>query len=487
VFQGIFIFKDTSLQLQLGNLSTQVIPFYFEVSRFHRREIDVAYRYDLESESGRDAFHRAVLGSLVSSEDFSQADLGHPNPSVTRLYDRSTDHLAWTRSTGSKLSLFLSRRQDRSLDSIETEVRLPEGTKSLFRTASQKLTGHSYLFGDTEKTARRISLLMDKEGFKNGEPNSLLVIAENTIEDSSTTPRELNAYAREVGAFFNRSSLFPDFPNHTLVHPGRRRAHRAWYGRSSFYFGFTLGESLLEKWLNLDPEPILRFADTHHLDLDASGFSKLRNAFLNRDPITLYPILQRLLANRNQTEALMNLFKLHLPSESLENFLVAQNPAFGNLQQRGHRITELETQFKNTDPELGSGSPLFKSVQDPDARVDHLECVGLPDRKIRVKFNLSENPHFLFFALTPLTERYHRDAIELVVLNRGQKFHEGENEIILDPLSEDPLIHRLTSKWDEAEDHLSLTLGFSQNEDHWGYGSSCQFSLGPSRIPKKKL
>jgi hypothetical protein len=487
VFQGIFLFKETSFQLQLGNLSTQVIPFFFEVSRFHQKEIDIAYRYDLDNPEGREAFHKAVLGSLTLSEDSAQADAGHANPSVERLYDRSTDHLNWTRSNGSKISLLLNRRQDRSEDSIETEVKLPGGSRHLFRTASRKLIRHNALFGSSESTSKRISLLMDKEGFRNGDPGSLLIIAENSIEDSSTTPRELNSYTREVGKFFSRASLFPDFPEETLPTFGHRKGRRAWYGRSSFYFGFTLDQKQFETWLAQDPTPLLAFARAHQLELEAQDFSKMRMALDSRNAEELHEVLQRLLSNRNRTRELMDLFRLHLSQDSLEQFLVAQNPAFGNIQQRGHKITPLETAFRETDSAPALGMDGFKSVQDPDASILKLECTPLPGGALHLSFDLSDSPKFLFFSLTPLSERRQRSAIELVFFDREGRFHPGRNDLILDPKSEDPLIHRLTSKWGEKDSPMAFTLGFSRKDKSWGYGSSCQFRLDASGITKEKL
>ncbi|MBU6153765.1 MAG: hypothetical protein KGP28_05640, partial [Bdellovibrionales bacterium] len=487
VFQGIFLFKDTSFQLQLGNLSTQVIPFFFEASRFHRKEIDVAYKYDLENQNARDAFHRAVLGSLISSEDEARSDADHPNPSVVRIYDRATDHLNWTRTNGSTISLFLNRRQDRSEDSIETEVRLPGGTRHLFRTASRKLIEHNALLGSSETLSARISMLMDKEAFKNGDPGSLLIIAENSIEDSSTTPRELNSYVREVGAFFDRASLFPDFPDQTLPAYGRKRGRRAWYGRSSFYFGFTLGLPDLQAWLSQDETRLLTYARTHRLELRDSDLPELRRALENRDANLLHSILQRLLSNRNRTAELMNLFRLHLPKDSLEQFLVAQNPAFGNIQQRGHRITPLEEAFRETDSAPAVGLDGFKSVQDPDARVLNLDCAARPDGKILLRFGLSDSPRFVFFSLTPLMDRRQRSAIQLVFFNPEGRFKAGQNELLLDPQSEDPLVHKLTSKWEDQGTQMGFTLGFSRKNRGWGYGSSCQFRLDARRITEKKL
>ncbi len=477
VFQGIFLFKETSFQLQLGNLSTQVIPFFFEVSRFHQKEIDVAYRYDLENPDGREAFHKAVLGSLVLSEDAARANLEHPNPSVVRLYDRATDHLNWTRTNGSTISLFLNRRQDRSEDSIETEVRLPGGTRHLFRTSSRKMIRHNALFGSSENLSSRISLLMDQEGFRNGDSGSLLIIAENSIEDSSTTPRELNRYTREVGSFFSRASLFPDFPEETLPSYGRKRGRSAWYGRSSFYYGFTIDGGQFEKWLSLDPEAILQHARAERLDLDSSDFVEMRTAFGDRNPALLHQKLKKLLSNRNRARELMDLFHLHLPADSMEKFLVAQNPAFGNIQQRGHKITALESTFRETDAAPSSGPDGFQSVQDPLSRVLGLHCTPLAGRKIRLEFELSDSPEFLFFALTPLTERRQRNALELVFYDRENRFHPGRNELILDADSTDPLIRKLTSKWTSESTPMGFTIGFSKKDRRWGYGSSCQFRV----------
>ncbi len=487
VFQGIFLFKDTSFQLQLGNLSTQIIPFFFEVSRFHQKEIDVAYRYDLESASGREAFHKAVLGTLVLSEDLARMDADHPHPSVTRLYDRATDHLNWTRTNGSTISLFLNRRQDRSEDSIETEVKLPGGSRHLFRTASRKTIQHNALFGSSESISKRISLLMDKDGFRNSEPGSLLIIAENSIEDSSTTPRELNSYTAEIGGFFERESLFPDFPEETIPTSGHSKGRRAWYGRSSFYFGFTLDQDGFQTWLNQDPSRILSFAKKNKLELQEEDFPKMRAAIETGNADDLHSILQRLLSNRNRTRELMDLFKLHVPKDSMEQFLVAQNPAFGNIQQRGHKITPLETAFLETDAAPTTRMEGLKSVQDPDARVVNLECSSLPDGRIALDFELSDTPGFLFFSLTPLTERRQRSAVELVLFDREGRFHAGKNQIVLDPDSEDPLIHRLTSKWGDPGTPMAFTLGFTRRKKSWGYGSSCQFRLHSRGIPKEKL
>jgi hypothetical protein len=487
VFQGIFLFKDTSFQLQLGNLSTQVIPFFFELSRFHQKEVDVAYRYNLETAEGREAFHKAVLGSLVLSEDLSRADADHPNPAVVRLYDRSTDHLNWTRTNGSTISLFLNRRQDRSEDSIETEVKLADGTRHLFRTSSRKLIRHNALFGSSENLSGRISLLMDKEGFRNGDPGSLLIIAENSIEDSSTTPRELNRYTRDVGSFFSRTSLFPDFPEETLPGWGRKRGRRAWYGRSSFYYGFTIDREQFGNWLEGDPAPILEFARRKRLDLDSKDFLEIRMAVQNRNPDLLHEKLRNLLSNRNRSRELMDLFRLHLPPESMEKFLVAQNPAFGNIQQRGHRITALETIFRETGVAPASGPDGFQSVQDPQAQVLALQCTPLPGKRIRLEFELSDTPQFMFFSLTPLTGRRQGNAVELVFYDREGRFRQGPNELVLDAESTDPLIRKLASKWPDESTPIGLTIGFSKKDRRWGYGSSCQFRVDARGITIEKF
>jgi hypothetical protein len=328
---------------------------------------------------------------------------------------------------------------------------------------------------------------MDKDGFRKSEPGSLLIIAENSIEDSSTTPRELNSYTAEIGGFFERESLFPDFPEETIPTSGHSKGRRAWYGRSSFYFGFTLDQDGFQTWLSQDPTRILSFAKKNKLVLQEEDFPKMRTAVETGNADDLHSILQRLLSNRNRTRELMDLFKLHIPKDTMEQFLVAQNPAFGNIQQRGHRITPLETAFRETDSAPTPGIDGFKSVQDPDARILNLECTPLPDGTLHLRFELSDAPRFLFFSLTPLSERRQRSAIELVFFDREGRFHPGRNDLILDPKSEDPLIHRLTSKWGEKDSPMALTLGFSRKDKSWGYGSSCQFRLDTSGITKEKL
>ena len=82
---------------------------------------------------------------------------------------------------------------------------------------------------------------------------------------------------------------------------------------------------------------------------------------------------------------------------------------------------------------------------------------------------------FVYFRMNPLlVPRRKSKPLQLVVYNRGDRFKEGVNEIILDPNSNDDLARRLALRVNPGG-LMNFTVGYSRSGNKWGYGASTRF------------
>lgn len=481
LFQGIVIFKETKIESRQLETSVSYMPFYFQASKQLNKEIDDSYRYDLETEEGKSAFHAAVLGNMIPSSEIAEREKGVASPTVTKLYSRTATETQKVRTSGTDFDFIFKVRRSLTGDAIETSITTPDGFNKIYKSYYENRKEHHYLLGHDDRIIRRFTINMDEEGFKQSRPGSLLIVAENTVDDSSTNGPELNDYIDDVETIMGQPDLFPSFPSTTPSHPGNR-PRRAWYGRSSFYYGFTLKEENLKQLFSADFNAISQEAQNAGLGIEAKDLIKAKKAYESHDPKTTYQSLKNIFGDRKHAHDLMLVLLKFLPLNTYEKFLAAQNKAFGNIQNRGHHVTALETLYESTQAEMGEGSDTHRTVADPEAVVSDISAETLADKKIALHFTLEQEPKFLYFRLTPLTHPHKhknsakvRENEELILLNRDHRFVKGENTIVLDPASTDPLIHHLIGAMDSLE-LFSFTLGYSKKDKNWGYGASTQFT-----------
>lgn len=474
-FKGFFILKGTKFARTVGDLSYSIVPFTFQLSKEFSHELDIAYRYDLDSPVGRDAFHRAVLGDFVVSDDLSVEESSHPNPSVAKIFERTSIENTTSKKAGINLSFLFNHNRTLSNDNIDTQIILPNGTKQLFKSTAQDLDQISTL-NCNGRTLRQISVMVDQDDFKTRKTGSLVLVAENIIDDPYTSAKNLNKYAKQVEDLFQDPLLFPIFPKKTPKTP-EKRAHKIKYGRSSFYYGFSLREADIQDFLNTDIESVAEKAETLGIrKINRNAFAQAKQALISRDPVSIYQSLTAFFSDRRHTQEYMKLVLAFARVDKTEKFLVAQNNAFGNIQNRGMQISAIEKLLDETSRDMGVSSDLNRSAADPSAIIQDLSTKLTADRKIEVHFTLASSPEFLFFRLTPLAKANKDDtAVELLAYNRNNRFKQGENTLILDPDSTDPLIHKLTDHLDNDE-IMMLSMGYTHQNQQWGTGTSTQFS-----------
>ncbi len=473
VFQGFVLFKGSSIETTVGRLSPTITPFQFTATNAREIGLDVGYRYDLESPEGRDAYHRAVLGSFIRSSELSAMIPEEGRPPVERLYRRKTDRHLHNAEFSGRASPVIRFSVARGSQKITTEIELPDGEKRFFQSVKSRSREYDFV-GSGERVTHRTSILIDDQAFREKLEDSFVLMSENSIDDSYTMAASLNRYVGRVETDLGLKGIFPRFPRRAPPAPGKKLGRRLFYGRSSFYFGMTFKLSGLRRFLETPWEEIDRRAKGLGLRLKQRWFEEAREAFLRGDAQAEHAALTRLFANQGRSELYPILLMEGLPNGTYERFLVAQNPAFGNIQVRGHTPTAMENTLRISSQSMGMGTETERTAQDPEALVRSFYSSRDALGRTVIHFNLSKTPEFLYFRIQPMSRRHKKDAIEVIVYNRHLKFKEGLNSITLDPNSPDPLERKLSAKL-LADETLFMTMGFSQRASEWGFGASQRF------------
>jgi len=480
IYKGFFIFKGKALEQHLGAVSASLVPFELNLQFNQSKEVDFGYRYDLESQTGREAFHRAVLGSFILSEEAAIEDQNLSTPSVSKLFTRASQQTGSSRSAGINMGWLIKLGRTKNNQALATEIQLPDGTRHIFRSTEQKKSESRFLWKGLTKDSHQLSVVVDKEAFLNAKPGAVLITSENVIEDGSCSGKEMNEYASEVEGFFNEGKIFPDFPNQIPDDNNPHDYKKAFYGRSSFYYGYTIKDQGVEWILNQTWSDLDARARKARIHFHQESFLAAQKAYLERNPEELEKQLTRFLKNNHRLNEISRFLTVGMKEESYEKFLVAQNASFGTIQKRGYITLPLDQLLQVSEQQMGLQNDTVRSVADPEARVSDLHAETGPDHKTVIKFTLSKIPEFLFFRMNPiLRHKNSPNVTELIFFNRNQRFKVGENTIILDENSTDTLTRDLSSKLKPSE-LVEFTTGFSQHGSAWGYGASVQF-----RTPSK--
>jgi hypothetical protein len=473
IFKGFVLFKGKKIETTVGRYSPSITPFNLSASESQDLEIDVGYRYDLESPEGRDAFHRAVLGSFVKSAEQASDDVDESAPAVMKLYRRTTHRRSKNGDFSGNMNPLFRFDLNRGAQNITTEIELPDGSKHYFQSSRSRSNFFDFL-GNGQKVTHRTSILIDDQAFREKSEDSFLLMSENSIEDSYTFASSLNRHIDRVETDLGESGIFPRFPDRIPGLLGHKRSRKFFYGRSSFYFGITLKLSGLKKFLETPWDEIQRRADVLGLHLKQEYFESAKVAFLLGDAHQEYQALSKFFTNQRNSELYPKLIMEGLPEGCFERFLVAQNPAFGNIQIRGHTPLAMENTLRTTSQSMGMGTETDRTALDPDATIKSFSASRDDLGRTVIHFNLAKTPEFLYFRIQPMTRRYRHDSVEVIAFNRGNRFKEGENTLVLDPVSTEPLNKKLSSKLISDLTYF-MTMGYSQKGSQWGFGASQRF------------
>ena len=473
LYEGFLVFKGSKIETRVGNFSPSITPFRFSIGASDDHGIDIGYRYDLDSEEGRDAYHRAVLGSFVKSDEVSTLECGTPRPAVEKLFRRKTDTVSSGLNFSGNVNPIFRFSIDRNTQDITTGIELPDGTKKFFQSSKSRSNLFDFI-GNGQKTTHRTSILIDQDAFREKVEDSFLLMSENSIEDSYTTAPSLNRHFERVETDLGQQAIFPRFPLAGPPEPDGRRRKRLFYGRSSFYFGMTFKLSGLRQFLETAWETIEQRAEKLGLHLKRERFEEAREAFASGDAQAEHRALTAFFSNQRHSELYPLLLMEGMPNALFERFLVAQNPSFGNIQIRGHTPLAMENTLRVSSQSMGMGTETERVALDPEATIRSLGTSKDEQGRTIIRLNLAKVPEFLYFRMQPMSRRHKRDVVEIIAYNRNQRFKEGENLIVLDPESTDSLTKKLSSKL-LGNETLFLTAGYSRKGSQWGFGASTRF------------
>lgn len=491
LYDGMMIFKGKKTE-QDGLLKTdlKLIPFAWETSTFRADQFDVIYRYDLDTEEGKRAFHKAVLGKFALSDEIAEQRSKDPgDKSVEHLLSR--DGVRRTNAIDFKIdsSGILKLNWNRKAESLEATLELPDGTHHLFQGQRETRKQRDSLFKTTrESRVRRMTLVFDQELFDKHDHEAIYLIAEITEEDSSTNGRELNRSILRMEKFLRKPDILPTLATRIprlstdAEHP--KNGRRAWFGRSSFYYGYSLSWTEISAFLQSERGRVKEKAIQHLNSSDANDFISAWDwavkAFTeNQDHAHLFRALKKLFIGRFPIEALTNVLFDVLQEHPIDTFMTAQNISFGRIQERGKTITTVENLLTFTDRELGFESYAQRVSRDDDAVVTQLRVAPRRDGILRLTFSLSHTPENVFFRLFRTTgAKRQKRVAEIMVNNRSKRFKAGENTIDLDPYSLDLLTSKLAREL-RSDQFYSLSMAHARGASRFGPVTTVRFDVNP--------
>jgi hypothetical protein len=474
---GFFLFSKASVADQLmDQVSEQVIPFQFDISGQKNQEIAVAYRYDLNSATGRDCYHHAVLGSLVCSESQANSEAGDANPTVTKLYDLATANNIHSHTVGINLSFFFGRSSTSSKQVLSTEITLPDGTSHIFSSSENQVHDAYDITGNNETTSQKVNVSVNEALFAAKKDGAVSVSFENSIEDSKTFGINLNRYGLQVSDYFSSEHLFPVFPEFAPNPRVSGKFKKSSYGRSSFFYGGSMTDAGVSAFLHADENATVDLASQLGIRMDTAAILAARAAFDSRDPQKTNAALSFLFNDKKHQRQYPKLILGRIDSSLYELYLIAQSSVFGALQYRGHQMPAFENLMNATSDSMGQATLAHPATENAAAQVENLTTEVLDNQQVALHFQLASVPEYLYFHVANLhpTRQQKKQEVDLIVFNRNHRFVAGDNTLVLDPKSADDLIHQLTAQLVPTENVL-VTVGYTPDENSWGNAASAQF------------
>lgn len=462
------------IELTLAKTDLDVIPFQWETSAFRSNQFDVIYRYDLDSKEGKRAFHKAVLGKFALSEENAERILSRDGVRTTNSVGVNVD-------TPGVLKLDWNRKNE----SLAAILELPDGTHHLFQGLRETRRQRDFLFKTTSESRNRsLTLVYDQELFEKHDAESIFLIAEVTEDDSSTKGRELTRAIRRMETFLRKPDLLPAIVTRT---PSGRR--KTWFGRSSFYYGYSLSWPGIAAFLRADrglvEEKAEQYFGADHAEAFIEAWDLAVKAIAERQTKgRLFKPLKNLFIGHFPVEALTNVLFDVLEGHPIDTFLSAQNISFGRIAERGKTITSVDQLLTHADRELGFETYARRLKQDDEAIVSQLRVAPTRNGILRLRFKFSHAPENVFFRLIKTTGLTRQKVVtEIIINNRVGRFKVGENQLDLDPYSLDLLTTKLAREL-RADQFYTLSIAHARSSSRFGPVSSLRFGVNPP-YPKR--
>ena len=422
---------------------------------------------------------------------------------------------------------------------LRRHTTLPEGKRHVFKESKKMEKEWKVAWGRFEKLNYNYTISLDKTAYLEGKKDSFQLIVEAFIEDSHTSGKEMKKYISQIRKALGIKDILPDMPAYLprstriMYNDGTEdindmaKMKKARYRKSSFYYGFNINQSQLEKFISTPKErmwPLLEkafgvkegqwatagkraayslrnifpsianvplFLANMHLrkgnDVETAraikrNWMKIKESFAKRkneddlfeDIDNKVKVLSQIFSAKHFGHELLKLLMFSLEEEDMDYFLVATNDSFGRISQRGRVTTNPEYLLNLTDDNIGFERLAGGFKSNPDILVRKLVSEVLDDGRVKFEFELDHVPKILYFKMFK-TNRLQKFNIlaELAYKNKG-RFKKGMNTLIVSKDSLNELEYLLGNKLEDAN-FYSLTVSSTTDGFSWSKVATKRF------------
>jgi hypothetical protein len=537
VYKGFMLFPGTKLeQKDVLKQKLKVIPFEWKADRKYSTLFDVGYRYDLKYELARQAYLDAVKANFRISQDGEGRVAANGDKAIERIFDRKSKMRGTDQRLKVDLKLVESTNQKKR-EHTTAVIKLPEGDRIISKDYQELSEEWKVLWGRFEKLNYKFTMAMDQTGFLNDEENSYQLIIEAFMEDSNTSGREMARYINQVEKTIGQKGILPRLPvyipklygeeiddGYTEVTLEGVKYKHAKYRQSSFYYGFNISQTQLEKLVNLSEEQLWAalekafykepgkwkskgkqfwygaknmyatilngpaYLANQHLK-QGSDLYMARRIFKNVKRLkehfnTEYEekieqatermkIFKRMVNTRNFGHELMRFLLFAIQEEEIDYFITATNEAFGRIQERGRLTTNAEYLLQLTDEDIGFERLAGSVSTNPDLIFEKVGIVK-EDEKYYLKFNANHVPNVMYFKVQRTTRmKKVKSVVELVIKNT-KRFQVGENKLLIDARTMDELSYHLGKELENLE-YYTITFASTEDGRVWSKVGTARF------------
>ena len=226
-------------------------PYTYEAERSKANIYESAYRVDVSTEEGKEAYNKAARGDFRSMEHYAFKRnvfyFGKEKP-VVRIYTKEEKKEIQKRTKYLELFLF-SLRKTKVLTFTETHDDI-EGKKGYyFDTEVLTDKKRKALFAFNNNRSHKFTIHMDPVKFtRTKDPYSLTLNIDVTRKNDNTTGKEYVQYVKEIESSLNRPGMFP------LPPKGKRGYFKGYVGKTNLSYSLKINRPQLEKLFNYPVE-----------------------------------------------------------------------------------------------------------------------------------------------------------------------------------------------------------------------------------------
>lgn len=490
LFEGFTAFGEE----HLGRVKVNITPFNFSYRKERKGQYDLGFRYDLHDEQAIEAYEDAVVGQFKLSELLSKKKHG-----VTHILNRRSVEKSRQNSLTIGFSWLAKVQNNRKRSDMEATIILPEGEKKIFKSSTELSKNWSTVWGDGEKKSYNFITLFDKNAYMKGEDNSFQLVTEGLIEDVRTSGEEMSRYSKNIETILGNADALPELPLFVPQSEEKKKLKKAFYKRSSFYFGQFFSQKQVEKFI-LTPEDVAEkisrksfsYEDQFNGNVKTRQFFKrwmniqkdykaIKNsddlAIVLKDLADMFKLYSRSIEG-------MNAILLSLSGEEIDYFLTASNNAFGRIQLRGKHPTNAEKLLNLADETINFENTVGTNRPDPAMQIKELKAEQLNDQTIKLSFILPKNPKYLFFRMLRSSGwKKIKNIKELIFYNKN-KFKEGLNEWVVGPNSSSTLERAIYESFTRTE-YYTIQMSLSQDRLSWGRAESVRVLVKIPELEKE--